>query len=70
MIFVQSDTLKNSSEVFFPNFLVWEGGFCSRAWLLFYDKAWNSESPPMGAPPFRVGSWTKAPGYAGGCFTV
>jgi hypothetical protein len=24
----------------------------------------------MGAPPFRVGSWTKAPGYAGGCFTL
>jgi hypothetical protein len=32
-------------------------------WVLF------AESPPMGAPPFRVGSWAKAPGYAGGYFT-
>ena len=28
-----------------------------------------SESPPMGAPPFRVGSQNKATGCAGGFFT-
>jgi hypothetical protein len=29
-----------------------------------------TQSPPMGAPPFRVGSWTKALPASGGGFRV
>ena len=46
------------------------GGFHSRIRLSTRRKTLISELPPMGAESIRVGSWTKAPGNAGGCFTA